>query len=190
MADQQTQAAIEAGASDTDIALIRDLKNRAAEFESQRQQLVAMGPAIARSGDNALMLEYGQLVARADSLKSKITTALNLIDQAIAAVKRVVGISGMRTLGDLGVWFLPAAGIAVIIGALGFWVTDWLKFKSKARSQLQLQQELIEGGTAPAAAAREAAQVYGRPATNWMLWLALAGAAIVGINYAMKAAKR
>lgn len=190
MADQQTQAAIEAGATDSDIALIRDLKTRAAEFEAQRLQLVAMGPAIARSGDNALMLEYGQLVARADSLKSKITTGLRLIDQAIAAVKSVVGISGMRTLGDLGVWFLPAAGIAIIIGALGFWITDWLKFKAKARSQLQLQQELIEGGTAPATAAREAAAVYGRQTSNWLLWIALAGAVIVGINYAAKAAKR
>ncbi len=65
----------------------------------------------------------------------------------------------MRTLGDLGVWFLPAAGIAVIIGALGFWINDWLKFKARARSQLQLQQQLIEGGTAPAAAAREPAQL-------------------------------
>lgn len=187
MADQQTQAAIEAGASDSDIALIRDLKRRAADFEAQRQELIALGPAIARSGDNALMLEYGQLVARADSLKGKITTGLRLIDQAIAAVKNVIGISGMRTLGDLGVWFLPAAGIAVIIAALGFWVNDWLKFKARARSQLQLQQQLIEGGTAPAAAAREAAQVYGTTGSNWLLWIALAGVAAIGINYASKA---
>lgn len=156
--DAQIIAARESGASDSDLSIIANLKERAREFEAARLELTRMGPAVARTNDYDLMVEYGELVNRADSIKSKIATAMQAIDSSIRWARGTFGVSGMATLSSLGlVWFLPAAVIAAAIAVIGYWINDYMKFSQRFDQQARIASELQAQGMDPSEANRQAA---------------------------------
>ena len=155
----QIEAAVSAGATASDISLIQNLKDRAAEFETARLELVRLGPAVARTNDYELLMEYGRLTARADSIKAKITAATKAIDNAISWGRATFGSEGMSSLSSLGlVWFLPAAVITAAVAVIGYWLSDYFKFARRFTEQNRIAVDLVAQGMAPAEAQRQAAE--------------------------------
>lgn len=164
----QEDAARDAGASERDLSIIGNLKTRAAEFEAARQELVRMGPAIARTNDYDLMVQYGELVNRADSIKSKINTAMSVIDRSIQMARAAFGSAGMSALSDLGVvWFLPVAVVTAATAVIGYWLTDYLKFSERFKQQARIASELEARGLDPVEAQRQAAEAVAATAPGW-----------------------
>ena len=154
----KVEAARQAGASEQDLSMIGELVARAQDFEAARQELMRMGAAVARTGDNALMQEYGDLVARADSIRSKIDAATQALDSAIAWARGTFGVSGMQTLAELGAWFLPIAAITAATAVLGYWISDYVKFSRRFNEQQRIARELQAAGADPVTAQRQAAE--------------------------------
>lgn len=151
-------AARAAGASESDLAAIVRLKQLAAQFEAYRLELVRRGPAVAKTNDYNLMVEYGRLVERADSIKAMVTKALAAIDSAFRAARSALGLGGLRAVSSLGfVWLIPVAIIAAAVAGLGYWISDYLKFARRFDEQQRIADELTAAGMSPIEANRQAA---------------------------------
>ena len=181
MAEAWQDAAAAAGASTSDLNLIATLRAKAATFSANRAELQRLGAELARkSNDYDLLVEYGRLAERATKIQTDVTTALRWADNSIKAVRGVIGLDGMAKLGDLGVWFLPAAGIAVVLGVIGYWTNDYLKFRVKASEVLRIQRELESEGMDTAAAAREAHSIVKlQDPPSFPTWLVMGALALV-----------
>lgn len=165
----QVQAAQDAGASPSDVSQLQRLKDRVAEFLSARQHLLEIGPAVARSDDEQLMAEYGELLERADFLESKISAATSAVDQVIRWGRGALGLDGVRELGQLGVvWFLPATVIAGAVALIGYWLADYAKFARKFREQQRIAEQLRQQGVDPAEAERQAAAAVAQTVPSWL----------------------
>lgn len=187
--DAYLQAARDSGAADADLSLIENLRQRAAEFEMYYQDLLGKGAAIARSGDNAMMQEYGDLIARAETIREKITAATSAIDKAIGWARGTFGSAGMNQLSSLGlVWFLPAAVITAAVAVIGYWVNDYVKFARRFAEQQRIAADLAARGMDPAEANRQAAAAVAETVPGWfggsgtskvLLWAALLGVGLM-----------
>jgi len=157
VSDEQARAAEAAGATAGDLDLIARLKLRAQDFELARRELQRMGPAIARTNDTALLMEYGRLVERSDRIKSQISAATGAIDKAISWARAALGELSHAELGALGVvWLLPGAVILTALAVIGYWLADYRKFSMRFNEQARIAGELVAGGMDPAAANLEA----------------------------------
>ena len=159
VATADVDAARAAGASSSDLALISKLKAYAAQFTAYRQDLQRRGPAIARTNDYDLMVEYGRLVDRADYIQEKVTAALAAIDSAFRTARSALGLDGLRALSALGVvWLIPVAVIAAAVALIGYWITDYLKFVKRDDARQQIVAQLTAAGMSPIEANRQAAE--------------------------------
>ena len=185
--DPHVVAATQYGASSSDISMLRTFKQRVAEFQAARGELQKIGAAIARTNDMQAWREYGELVARSESIESKVTAALRAIDASLAAVRAAVGLDGLRALSALGiVWLIPVAIIAAALAVLGYWLADYAKFAARYREQQRVASELVAQGVDPIEAQRQASTVVAAAAPQG-IGDALGGlfkfAAILAVGY-------
>lgn len=155
--DATLEAAAQVGATPSDLDLIAQLQERVGVFQMSRAELQRLGAAVAATTDNDLWQQYGDLVARADSLESTIQGALDAVDSAIRYAKNALGLGAVRRLGGLGiVWLIPVAIIAAAIAALGYWLTDFAKVRARILQQQSIAQQLQAAGVDAAEANRQA----------------------------------
>lgn len=174
--DPHIVAARQYGASSSDISLLATFKQRVAEFQAARGELQRIGAAIARTNDMEAWREYGELVARSDAIEGKVTAALNAIDASLRAVRAAVGLDGLRALSALGiVWLIPVAVIAAALALLGYWLSDFMKFRERFGEQQRVAQELVAQGVDPIEAQRQASEIVAAAAPPPF------GAAVVGL---------
>ena len=161
MPDAQIVAAQQYGASKSDLSMLQTFKQRAAEFLGARADLQRLGAHIARTtNDEKTLLEYGALVDRAAFIEEKISQATRAIDASFTAVRRAIGLDGLRALSALGiVWLLPVAIVAGALAVLGYWLSDFAKFKARFSEQQRVAAELVSQGVAPIEANRQAAAI-------------------------------
>ena len=158
--DPHIMAAREYGASSSDVSMLANFKSRVAEFQAARGELQKIGAAIARTNDMEAWRQYGELVARADSIESKVTAALRAIDSTLSAARAAIGLDGVRALAGLGfVWVLPIAIIAAALAVLGYWLSDYAKFAARYREQQRVASDLVAQGVDPIEAQRQASAV-------------------------------
>jgi hypothetical protein len=183
------------GASKADLTLLEQFRNRVETFQRSRAELQTIGAQIARTNDMTAWKEYGELVARADSIETKVTAALRAIDSAIAQGRAALGLEGMRALAGLGiVWLIPAAVILAALGVLGYWLADYAKFRARYSEQQRVAGELVAQGVDPIEAQRQASAVVTAAAPSTLagnVGSALKYALIIGVAfYAWQLASR
>jgi hypothetical protein len=185
--DPHVLAAQQYGASSSDISLLRTFKQRVAEFQTARGELQRIGAAIARTNDMEAWKQYGELVARSEAIESKVSAAMRALDASLAAVRAAVGLDGLRALSSLGlVWLIPVAVIAAALAVLGYWLSDFVKFRQRYTEQQRVAQELVSQGVDPIEAQRQAAEVVASaapPAFGESIAGALKFAAILGVVF-------
>jgi hypothetical protein len=185
--DPHILAAQQYGASSSDISMLSTFKARVAEFMAARANLQSIGAAIARTNDMQAWKEYGELVARSESIQSKVTAAMNAIDASLRAVRAAVGLDGLRALSSLGiVWLIPVAIIAGALAVLGYWLSDYAKFAARYREQQRVASELVAQGVDPIEAQRQASQVVAAAAPKGFGEVAgglLKFALIIGVGF-------
>lgn len=165
-------AARDAGASEDELALIRNLKGRVADFQAARASLQALGAQVAKSNDYDTLIEYGELVNRADSIQSKIESVTQAIDKAMAWARATFGRQGMQDLSDLGIaWFIPVAAIGAALALIGYFLNDYAKFVARFREQQRIAGELVAAGADPASAQQQAARAVASTSPGWLAQL-------------------
>ena len=170
------QAAIAAGATSQDIALIRALKTKAAEFERHRLDIQSLAAAAFRANDYDLSVELGRALESADSLKGKIQWTVSAVDSAVAKWRELTGGPALAALPAL---LLPV-GIAALIGAMSYWIADAVKLKARATARLRLQREFEQAGDPPdVAASKAAAIVKAQEPAAIPAWVMLGGLALL-----------
>lgn len=184
--DSHVIAAQQYGASSSDVSMLANFKNRVGEFNAARRELQKIGAQIARTNDMDAWRQYGELVARADAIESKVGGALRAIDSALKSARAALGLEGMHALAGLGiVWVLPIAIIAAALAVLGYWLADYMKFAKRYAEQQRVAGELVAQGVAPAEAQRQAAAVVAAAAPSGFgesLGGVLKFAAILGVG--------
>lgn len=176
MSDSQVQAAIAAGATGEDLSTIQRFKQRAAEFADEKRDLIRVGALVAKTNDEKLLLEYADLVNRSDGIQSKVMAATTAIDDGIKWARDQLGLSGLRTLGALGLW--PVVVMGVVLGAstiLGKWLLDARNFKRRVQERMRVRDELIAGGATPQEATRQAADLVPADAPGFSVAIGKAG---------------
>lgn len=148
----------QAGASESDLEVIRQFKERAQDFALSEANLHKLGVAVARMGDAELEKEYGDLVARADWIRSKIQAVTQAIDNAIRTAKSILGLQGLNAVGQLGAWFIPIAVIVGAVAIIGYWLADYAKFVRKLQEREQIAADLVAQGVDPQAAELQASR--------------------------------
>lgn len=158
--DPHVATARQYGASSSDISALASFKARVAEFNAARANLQKIGAAIARTNDMEAWRQYGELVARADGIQSKVSSVMGAIDSAFRTARAALGLDGLRALSGLGiVWLLPVAAIVAAAAVIGYWLADYAKFAKRYSEQQRIAAELVAQGVDPAEAQRQAAQV-------------------------------
>lgn len=194
LTDEQIAAAEEAGATETELRHIFSLRARAAEFTTAFDNLLSWEDAVAGT---ELEAEYRDLVDRGFNLRERVQTLLNQIGSAFdtvvgwfrTAISWLPGVDGLHALrsGTLGVvWFVPVAAIAVVLGVLGLWLSDYAKFSRRFAEQQRIARELESQGVAPIEAQRQAAAIvadttpgFGAALAGPLGWVAAAGIGFV-----------
>lgn len=174
-------------------------RQRAAEFERSFQDLLAQS-AFVQTQSPQVRAEYDALVRKG----SETYTRVHQIRQALADVEaalrgawdfvtgawqKIAGAVGLSGLGGLGLApLIPIAAVTAAIATLGYFLSDYAKFKSKLDELRRLEAR----GMTPAQAAEVLTTVEGPGLFGRIPWIPilLIGAAMMFLPALLKGMKR